>query len=469
MDRERRRARERGAASPPADDVPPAFDPPTEAWDAPRATAPEAEYFAEEPPVAPPPPLAPVARAKAGLSGALDATRARAAQRLGRDGVDTLRASPRPRPTPRAPVRRRPPPPNQTMRPGAPTSRSGRVGAVLALMAVVFAVWFLFSLFQPFKGSGHGSVGVDIPLGASSGQIATLLADRGVVSSSFFFKLRATLTGKRSELESGHFDLRKDMSYGAALDALTGHPGQAPQITVTIPEGLSRTEIAPVAKRDGISGDYVKASVHSHLLKPSAYGGTKAHSLEGFLFPSTYDLLPGDPASKLVNAQLTAFKANIAKVSLVRAHRKQLTTYDVLTIASMVEREAQLPKERPLIAAVIYNRLRSGMPLGIDATIRYAINDYTRPLTDSDLQRNSPYNTRLRKGLPPTPIGNPGLASIEAAAHPAAVNYQYYVVKPGTCGEHAFSSTFAAFQQDVARYNNARAAKGGNSPTTCPH
>ena len=352
-------------------------------------------------------------------------------------------------------------------RPGAPASRRGRIGAVVALAAVVFVLWFLFSLFQPFKGSGHGTVAVDIPTGASSSTIATLLADRGVVSSAFFFKLRATLGGKRSSLESGHFVLHKDMSYGAALDALTGTQGHAAQIKVTIPEGLSRTEIAVLARHDGVSGDYVKASQHSHLLKPKTYGASAAHTLEGFLFPSTYDLLPGDPASKLVNAQLEAFKVNIAKVDLSRAHSKHLTTYDVLTIASMVEREAQLPKERKLIAAVIYNRLHSGMPLGIDATIRYAINDYARPLTDADLKLNSPYNTRLHKGLPPTPIGNPGLASIEAAAHPAAVSYQYYVVKPGTCGEHAFSSTFAQFEQDAARYNNARAAKGGKSPTTC--
>jgi UPF0755 protein len=341
---------------------------------------------------------------------------------------------------------------------------------VVALAAAVIALWFLFSLFQPFKGGGSGTVAVDIPRGASSGAIGTLLADRGVISSGFFFKLRAALAGKRSQLESGHFQLRHDMSYGAVLDALTSRQGSAPQITVTIPEGLSRTEIAAVAKHAGVTGDYVRASLHSHLLKPSAYGAPAGvRTLEGFLFPATYDLLPGDPASKLVNAQLTAFKSALAKVDLGRARSKRLTTYDVLTIASMVEREAQLASERPLIAAVIYNRLHDGMLLGIDATIRYAINDYIRPLTVSDLSLASPYNTRLHKGLPPTPIGNPGLASIEAAAHPANVPYLYYVVKPGACGQHAFSSTFTQFQQDVARYNSARAAKGGNSPTTCGH
>ena len=124
-----------------------------------------------------------------------------------------------------------------------------------------------------------------------------------------------------------------------------------------------------------------------------------------------------------------------------------------------------LDKERPLIAAVIYNRLHDGIPLGIDATIRFATGNYTEPLTESELATDSPYNTRVNAGLPPGPIGNPGLASIEAAARPAKADYLYYVVKPGTCGEHAFSSSDVEFQADVARYNEARAEAGANPRT----
>src|SRR5439155_22685797 len=123
-------------------------------------------------------------------------------------------------------------------------------------------------------------------------------------------------------------------------------------------------------------------------------------------------------ATKLVDEQLGAFRANLARVDLKAAHRKHLTAYDVVTIASMIEREAAVPKDRPLIAAVIYNRLKDGMPLGIDATLRYALHDWDRPLRVSQLQSDSPYNTRRHAGLPPTPIGNPGLASLQAAAHP---------------------------------------------------
>jgi uncharacterized YceG family protein len=133
----------------------------------------------------------------------------------------------------------------------------------------------------------------------------------------------------------------------------------------------------------------------------------------------------------------------------------------------MIEKEAQLESERKLISAVIYNRLRQGIPLGIDATTRFANNNYTKPLTESELTADSPYNTRTNTGLPPGPIASPGLASIEAAAHPAKVGYLYYVVKPGTCGELAFSSNYAEFEADAARYNEAREAAGGKSPTTC--
>lgn len=239
-------------------------------------------------------------------------------------------------------------------------------------------------------------------------------------------------------------------------------------ITLTVPEGYDRSQIAELAKDAGLRGNFLKASVRSPALDPAGYGGARAQNLEGFLFPDTFELLRSAPVTDLVEAQLDDFKGRIAGVDMAYAKSKNLTVYDVLTIASMVEREAQLDSERKLIAAVIYNRLRQGIPLGIDATTRFAVGNYDEPLTNSELSTDSPYNTRLNTGLPPGPIGNPGLASIEAASHPARVDHLYYVVKPGTCGEHSFSSTDAEFQADVARYNSAREAAGGQSPDSCP-
>jgi UPF0755 protein len=336
------------------------------------------------------------------------------------------------------------------------------LAATAAGLALVLLAWFLISLFQPFAGGGEGQVRVLVPRGSSVGHIGDVLEKRGVVKSSFFFNLRATVSGRRGDLKPGSYAMKRDMSYGAALDKLTSGP-PSNIVTLTIPEGRSRREVSRLVG-DSLSGDYLAATRSSTLLNPRLYGTTHARDLEGFLFPATYQLRRGRSVATLVEQQVTAFKQRFRGVDLRYARRKNLTGYDVLIIASMVEREVQVPKERKLVASVIYNRLRRGMPLGIDATIRFATGNWTRPLRQSALRSPSPYNTRVRPGLPPGPIGSPGLASIQAAAHPARTRSLYYVVKPGGHGEHDFSKTNAEFQRDVKRYNRERARKGGKAP-----
>jgi uncharacterized YceG family protein len=360
--------------------------------------------------------------------------------------------------------------PERPYRPRVPRPRGGpnvmarRVVAVVVLAIVVLGAWFLISLFQPFRGSGSGRVTVTVPRGASVGQIGDILARDGVVSHSFFFELRARLGGHSGDLKPGVYQLKRGMSYSAALDALT--KGVAPNVvTIVIPEGKSRREIA--AQAGGLRGSYLAASVRSRYLNPRRYGARHARNLEGFLFPASYQLKKGASARLLVREQLQAFRQNFSKVNLSYARKKNLTPYDVLTIASMVEREAEVPRDRPLIASVIYNRLHDHMPLGIDSTLRYALNDWTKPLLVSQLASPSPYNTRNHVGLPPGPIGNPGLASIRAAAHPPRTKYLFFVVKPCGNGAHVFSSTNAQFLRDSARYNAARQKRGGRSPATC--
>jgi peptidoglycan lytic transglycosylase G len=243
-----------------------------------------------------------------------------------------------------------------------------------------------------------------------------------------------------------------------------------PAKTVTIPEGYDRKQITEIAKQAGLRGDYLKASESFKGFDPAKYGAEGAQSLEGFLFPATYELPRRPTVDDLVARQLDAFEQNISQVNMGYASSKNLTTYDVLIIASMIEREVQVPKERKLVAAVIYNRLHAGMPLQIDATVRYASGNFTEPISPSELQIDSPYNTYTTPGLPPGPIGNPGLASIQAAAHPAQEPYLYYVVKPNTCGEHTFATTEAEFSRAKAAYDEARAANGGQAPTpaNCP-
>lgn len=384
-------------------------------------------------------------------------------------GDDAVMPSSRRRQKARAPrrdFRRRRPGRAGARRQASPGGLRWLLAGGLAIFTVA-VLWFVFSLFQPFHGEGGDRVNLQVPEGASVGEIGELLEERGIVADSRFFQLRVTLAGKRSEMYPGSYTLQEDMSYSDAIEALSTMPVER-TVTITIPEGFSRRQVADIVSEAGLPGDYMKATVRSKRLDPAQYGGRGAKNLEGFLFPATYELPADSGVPALVNHQLKAFKDRLAGIGMKRARSKNLTVFDVLTIASMIEREVSVPEERRLVASVIYNRLKEGIPLGIDATTRFAVNNYTEPLTNSQLASQSPYNTRVHAGLPPGPIGNPGEDSIRAAANPANTDYLYYVVKPGTCGEHAFSSDYAQFEKDVAAYNAAREAAGGKSPVSCP-
>ncbi len=249
-------------------------------------------------------------------------------------------------------------------------------------------------------------------------------------------------------------------------------PAPPATVRITIPEGETRAQIALIAKAKGLRGSYLAASRRSSLLDTARYGAPRGTpNLEGFLFPATYELYAGSSARLLVSEQLQAFGERFGPHLIARARALHETPYQLLSVASMVEREALIPGDRPKIAAVVYNRLRLGMPLGIDATIYYAVEQqmriptYTGELTEAQLHSDSPYNTRTHTGLPPTPISNPGMASIEAAAHPAGVSYLYYVAGADGCGEQVFSNTAPEFEANVAAYQAAVQRNGGRPPT----
>jgi UPF0755 protein len=201
------------------------------------------------------------------------------------------------------------------------------------------------------------------------------------------------------------------------------------------------------------AGQYLRLTRRSRLPGELA-GDGKRRMLEGFLFPATYEFLPRTTTKQLVNKQLAAFGRNWSKVDLAYAKSKNLTPYEVLIIASMVEKETLAPDERPLVAAVIYNRLKAGMTLGIDATLRYGLDiPPTESIRQSQLASDNPYNTRCTGclGLPPTPIANPGLASMQAAAHPSKVNYLFFVRKPDKV-HHFFTANEAEFLRYLAEH-----------------
>jgi peptidoglycan lytic transglycosylase G len=232
---------------------------------------------------------------------------------------------------------------------------------------------------------------------------------------------------------------------------------------IVFPEGFTRDEMAQRVQAVALIAQakrhrkvrlarrtYLAASHQRRL----AGFGPKKRLLEGFLFPATYDFLTNTTSAQLVQKQLAAFADNWSKVDLAYARKKNLTPYDVLIIASLVEKEALVPDERPKIARVIYNRLHAGMNLGIDATTRYGLHvPGTQSLTDSELHSTNPYNTRNVNitGLPPTPIANPGLASMQAAAHPAAGNWLYFVRKPDR-QHHYFTANYDDFVNHLNKY-----------------
>lgn len=248
--------------------------------------------------------------------------------------------------------------------------------------------------------------------------------------------------------------------------SLAGCGGESPPAATTVgapkvlrivfPEGFTRAQMAgrvgavreiARAKR-GVtmrmtSRRYMAATAVAGI--PAPFRKDAHGQIEGFLFPATYAFFSDEAARRFVRRQLDAFAKAWRRVDMRYARSKNLTPYDVLIIASMIEREVVVPRERRLVAAVVYNRLKAGMPLGIDATLRYGLDiPPTEPITKAQLASSSAYNTRNRTGLPPTPISNPGLASMQAAAHPAKVDYLYFVRKPD-CRSHFFTASAEEF------------------------
>ncbi|HEY5386645.1 MAG TPA: endolytic transglycosylase MltG, partial [Thermoleophilia bacterium] len=295
---------------------------------------------------------------------------------------------------------------------------------------------------------GH-KVTVVVPTGATLSSIASELEAKGVVKHARAFVIRAESDGYATKFMPGTYSFHLNEPY-ERLVALLARGVAPPTVKVSIPEGSTLRQAGGLvaAKVSSITtAGYV--AVARDDPPPFRLGGYKAGTtLEGILFPATYDVLPKVKARAFVEQQLAAFEANFAKVDMTRALKANLTPYDVVIIASMIDREALVPAERPMVAAVIWNRLRIHMLLQIDATIQYALGKTKPVLTYDDLKIDSPYNTYKHAGLPPTPISNPGLAALQAAAAPANVDYLYYVARNDGTGRHYFSKEYAQFLVD---------------------
>jgi UPF0755 protein len=337
----------------------------------------------------------------------------------------------------------------------SPNRRAAGVGVlviVVVLIAVVVlvahAINGLFGSGADYSGDGTGTVLVVVHPGDTASAIATTLVDDGVVKSASAFTSAADANPRSRQIQPGTYRLHHHMKASLAL-ALMLDPSSLVSYTVPIPEGFTASDIvARVAADTPITAAALQAALDdpASLGLPSWANG----HVEGFLFPATNDVTPGETATQVLSAMVTRFDQAATQVGLAAgAAHLGLSEYDVVTLASIVQREGRLISDYPRIAEVFLNRLHDGMRLDSDATLYYVLGPNHGPLTASDLQRDTPYNTRKYAGLPPTPINSPGQAAIEAVLHHAVGSYLYFVTID-KAGHTAFATTLSEFNRLVA-------------------
>ena len=309
------------------------------------------------------------------------------------------------------------------------------------------------------RGSGTGRVRVIIPHGSTLRVAAESLAHAGVVQSATMFRVYAKLRGSDRSIRAGTYVFQRGGSWGEVLDDLRG--GKGLEHAITIPEGWSLYQIVPqLARVLGAPVDSVQAAVRDTALLHALDVPTP--TLEGYLFPDTYVFPDGTTPRAAVRVMVDRFQRVWQPDWSQQLQALAMSRNDVMALASIVEKEARLPEERPVIAAVYMNRLRAGIPLQADPTVQFALGKHVARVYYKDLEVESPYNTYKHKGLPPGPIASPGRPSIEAALYPANVPFIYFVAFPD--GHHEF-------RRDLAGHEKAKleARKAWDSLETTRH
>lgn len=324
-----------------------------------------------------------------------------------------------------------------------------RLGLIFLLIALMLlaGMGLMAARMYGLSTAGDGPrrpLVVRIPFGATGSDVASLLEDHKVIQSAFIFKLLARIRGVSQSFQAGKYHLRTNMSASEAIEGLEEGPF-VESLEVTIPEGYVIPKTAARIQRAlGIKARRFERAALSgrYSLPPYLPKGTK--TVEGFLFPSTYEFLKDSTADDVIRRLLGQFQQEARGLPWDHAKARGLSPYEAVVLASMIEREARVPADRPKVATVIYNRLKQGMLLQIDATVQYALGKQKEGLTYEDLKVESPYNTYLHAGLPPTPISSPGLASLRAALNPVKACWLYFVVV-GEDGRHGFTCSYQEF------------------------
>ncbi len=288
---------------------------------------------------------------------------------------------------------------------------------------------------------------IELPKGASLNQIAATLENEGLIRNRYIFTFMSLIKDRERSLKAGEYRLSSIMSPAEILAILT--QGKVVQHPLTIPEGYSLREIARAIERAGFDSarrvEHIASNMDflQHLQIP-------ANSAEGYLFPETYYFPKKTTAKKILSRMVQTFREKFTPEMAARAKKKKLTIHQIVTLASIIERETAIPAERTLIAAVFLNRLKKNMRLQADPTVLYALKRTSGPLTRKELKVSSPYNTYRARGLPPGPIASPGLKSLSAVLYPTPVDYLYFVARGD--GSHIFSRTLTEHLKAVARY-----------------
>ena len=328
------------------------------------------------------------------------------------------------------------------------------MGALVLIAIALYAAWWQTFLRPATSVVAGKEVTVKVAPGMDTEQIGNALASSGVVDNAAMFRWKVRQAGVGAQLRAGAYELTTGLGYEGAISALRKGPNVTYK-TVTIPEGFVLEQIAArFEKEAGIpSGEFLALAkggaaqfAASHPYLNGAYEG----SLEGFLFPKTYRVKDGATANDVIEMMLDQFDREIANVNVAAAQPRGLNLPQVVTVASIIEREAKVASERPLVSSVIYNRLGRNMLLQMCSTVDYVLpGDHFR-LTNAQTKTETPYNTYLHPGLTPGPISNPGLASLKAAVEPADTDYLYYVLT-GKDGSHTFASNGAEFEKARAK------------------
>jgi UPF0755 protein len=323
---------------------------------------------------------------------------------------------------------------------------------IVVLLAIAFTAGIAtgaYYIMTPVGGTE--AVRIDIPEGTPASEVAQILEDSKVIKSAFLFRVVLKTSGADRQLKPGVYMISPDKTMMEIIHQLKS--GIMRQKLVSIPEGLTINQMAAKLNEKGIvkKADFI-AAANSGTFKVN---GNTVKSLEGYLLPETYDLPDEFKASDIIARMISEFDSKA--VPLYIEHQKSLpfalSLSEVVTLASLIEREAQVPAERPVIASVYYNRMNKGMLLQCDATIQYALGENKPVLTYDDLKIESPYNTYIHKGLPPGPIANPGIESIRAALLPEKTDFLYYVrndVKND--GSHVFTRSLEEHNQAINQY-----------------